>query len=49
MKKKKLRAMGSEAVEQNTKNLMEDLNWVKLVYFLFFKLFLKDFFDVDHF
>ena len=43
-RKKQLRAMESEAVEQNTKNLMEDLNWVKLVYFLFFKFFLKDFF-----
>ena len=27
------RAMGSESVEQNTKNLMEDLSLVKLVYF----------------
>ena len=27
------REMGSEAVEQNTKNLMEDLSLVKLVYF----------------
>ena len=47
-KQQSKRAMGSEAVEQDTKNLVEDLTLVKLVYFLFLN-FLKDFFDVDHF